>query len=84
MELRKRFRFDERTILDLTDLIRTGLERETNRGQPLPPETKVMMTLRYLASNAHQRVIGDTFGVSQKAVSTTIHEVIKLLALLIL
>ena len=70
VELRKRFRFDQRTIIDLTDLIRADFERETQRGHPLLPETKVMIALRYLASNSHQQTIADMFRVSQKAVST--------------
>ncbi|VDK79154.1 unnamed protein product [Cylicostephanus goldi] len=39
-------------------------------------EDQVLMTLRYLATNSHQTVIGDCFGVCQKAVSDVITRVV--------
>lgn len=39
-----------------------------------------MIALRYLASNSHQQTIADSFDVSQKAVSTSVNEVIDLLS----
>ncbi len=72
VELKQRYRFDQETIIWLTDLLRPELERNTGRSRALPAETQVLTALRYLASNAHQRVIADTLSIDQASVSRSI------------
>ncbi|VDM75042.1 unnamed protein product [Strongylus vulgaris] len=42
-------------------------------------EDQVLITLRYLATNSHQTVIADCFGISQKAVSDVVTRVVEAL-----
>ncbi|EYC24784.1 hypothetical protein Y032_0013g2106 [Ancylostoma ceylanicum] len=42
-------------------------------------ENKVIIALRYLATDAHEEVLADTIGVSQKTVSNAVAEVVKAL-----
>ncbi|EYB86605.1 hypothetical protein Y032_0276g1096 [Ancylostoma ceylanicum] len=64
----------------------TGVEKIVRMLSPLLPENgfepweilklnQVLFTLRYLATNSHQTVIADVFGVSQNAVSDVITRV---------
>lgn len=80
IELRKRYRFDKESILYLTNLIRAKLETDTCRGKPIPPEVKVMLALRFLASNSHQITVSDGFNINQASVSRAVHQVVDLLA----
>lgn len=65
-ELIRRYRFDKGGIKFITDLVCNDLpEIKNNRNRPIPHEILVMMALRYLATNAHQQVIADTFKCSQ-------------------
>ena len=75
-ELYDRFRFDRDGILYITDVIRSDLDSKNNRGLPLSPEHQVMATLRYLASNDLQIGVGDDFGISQQAISTSVAKVL--------
>ena len=54
-ELLKRFRSDRAGMIAVTDLIRGKLQSKTDRNRPLNPETKVAITLRYLATGKMQQ-----------------------------
>ena len=49
-QLVKRFRLDRAGIIAVTDLVRDRFQSRTERNRPLDPETKVAITLRYLAT----------------------------------
>ena len=75
----QRFRFDKCSVQYLTEEFCTGLESDTN-NHPISTETKMLVTLRFLASNSLQQVIGDTFGMSKGVVNGIIWEVIPRIA----
>ena len=58
-ELIKRYRLDREGILFVTNLVRAALKSDTNRFDPLTPELKVLITLRYLATGKMQKCSSD-------------------------
>lgn len=72
-ELYRRFRFDRSTILLITDMV--TISPGTARNHSISALHQVMITLRFLASNSHQMVISDTFGVSQPTISRIVDRV---------
>ena len=79
-ELIKRYRFDREGIIYVTDLVREALCSETSRSNPLTPEMKVIITLRYLATGKMQQCSSDDLGPSQSSISRTITQTIDALA----
>ena len=75
----QRFRFDKASVQYLAEEFCTGLESETNHF-PISIEAKMMVTLRYLASNSLQQVVGDIFGMSKGVVNGIIWKVIPRIA----
>ena len=75
----QRFRFDKSSVQYLTEEFCSGLECETNH-YPIPLQAKMLVTLRYLASNSLQQVIGDTFGFSKGVVNSITWKVIPRIA----
>ena len=71
-EFRERFRMNKNTFNDLLDEIRGSLDKENNRGRPIPPEIQLMVTLRYFATGTFQQVDGDLIGMAQTTVSDVI------------
>ena len=55
-ELIKRYRLDHAGIMFVTDLMRNVLTSPTARNKPIPPELKVVATLRYLATGKNATV----------------------------
>ena len=75
----QRFRFDKESVKYLVEEFGVGLGSKTSH-YPASAETKMVVTLRFLASNALQEVIGDTFGISKGGVNSMIWEVIPRIA----
>ncbi|XP_043246918.1 putative nuclease HARBI1 [Amphibalanus amphitrite] len=75
----ERYRFDKQSVDYLVEEFCGGLESRTNH-YPASAKTKMLVTLRYLASNALQEVIGDTFCISKGGVNNIIWEVIPRIA----
>ena len=61
------------------DLFGEDLDSKGN-FYPTSAETKILVTLRFLASNSFQEVIGDTFGLSKSTVNEIIWQVIPRIA----
>ncbi|CAJ0604866.1 unnamed protein product [Cylicocyclus nassatus] len=68
-----RFRREDvkKIVRMLEPLLDAGLE-----PWEISKEDQVLITLRYLATNTHQTMIGDCFGVCQKAVSDVVTRVV--------
>ena len=79
-ELIKRYRLDRNGILFVTNLVREALSSDTKRRNPLIPELKVIITLRYLATGKMQMCSSDDLGPSQPAISRAITQTIDALA----
>nr|XP_049699671.1 putative nuclease HARBI1 isoform X2 [Helicoverpa armigera] len=79
---KKRFRFNQESVLYIVSLIRNNLVKSDNRGLPVAPEIAVLLTLRYYATASFQLVCGDLISLSQPTVSNVVTKVSRLLALL--
>ena len=79
-ELIKRYRLDREGILFVTNLVREALSSETSRSNPLTPEMKVIITLRYLAIGKMQQCASDDLGPSQSSISRAISQTVDALA----
>ncbi|KAG0718500.1 putative nuclease HARBI1 [Chionoecetes opilio] len=75
-ELIRRYRLDREGILFVTNLVRAALESDTMRNNPLTPELKVIITLRYLATGKMQLCSSDDLGPSQPSISKAISQTI--------
>ncbi|KAH9629150.1 hypothetical protein HF086_011773 [Spodoptera exigua] len=51
---KKRFRFNQESVLYIVSLIRNNLVKSDNRGLPVAPEIAVLLTLRYYATASFQ------------------------------
>lgn len=78
-EFYQRFRFDKESVNFLCERFGTFCESKTY-CHPLPKEVKILITLRFMASNSLQQVVGDLFGCSQSTICTTIWQVLKVIA----
>ncbi|XP_049872110.1 putative nuclease HARBI1 isoform X1 [Pectinophora gossypiella] len=76
----KRYRFCQESVLFITSLLRSDLEKQDNRGLPIAPEIAVLLTLRFYATASFQIVCGDLLHISQPTASNIITKVSKLLA----
>lgn len=79
-ELIKRFRLDRAGIIAVTNLVRDRLQSRTERNKPLSPESKVAITLRYLATGKMQQCSCDDFGTTQPTISRVITQTVDALA----
>ena len=75
----QRFRFDKESVEYLAAEFAGDVTSKTNH-YPISAETKMLITLRFMASNSLQQVIGDTFGVSKSVVNGAIWQVIPKIA----
>ncbi|KAK3859062.1 hypothetical protein Pcinc_034785 [Petrolisthes cinctipes] len=76
----KRFQLDRAGIIAVTDLVRDKLQSRTERSRPLDPETKVAITLQYLATGKMQQCSCDDFGTTQPTISRVITQTLDALA----
>uniref|UniRef100_A0A3P9BSJ7 Putative nuclease HARBI1 n=1 Tax=Maylandia zebra TaxID=106582 RepID=A0A3P9BSJ7_9CICH len=69
-ELLRRYRLDRAGIMFVVDLLRDAITSPTRRHNAITPETKVITTLRYLATGKMQQYSSDDLGLSQSSVSS--------------
>uniref|UniRef100_A0A3P9B6H7 Putative nuclease HARBI1 n=1 Tax=Maylandia zebra TaxID=106582 RepID=A0A3P9B6H7_9CICH len=69
-ELLRRYRLDRAGIMFVVDLLRDAITSPTRRHNAITPETKVITTLRYLATGKMQQCSSDDLGLSQSSVSS--------------
>ena len=81
-ELIRRYRLDREGILFVTDLVRDAISPHTARNKAIPPELKVITTLRYLATGKMQQCSSDDLGPSQQTISRIIKETVYALSTL--
>ncbi|KAH7982038.1 hypothetical protein HPB52_002687 [Rhipicephalus sanguineus] len=73
-EFRMRYRFMKQSVVHILEELHLN-RSDDNRGEPLPPLLKLLITLRFYATGAMQCVVGDLVNVSQPSVSRSIWEV---------
>lgn len=54
VKFKKRYRFQQDSVLYITSLIKSDLENKDNRGLPIAPEAAVLLTLRFYATASFQ------------------------------
>ena len=64
-ELQKRFRFDKTGIELISSIVGPDLIKHHNNGRPISVHARVMISLRYLASNDFQIGVADDFSISK-------------------
>ncbi|KAK7502994.1 hypothetical protein BaRGS_00005620 [Batillaria attramentaria] len=62
-KLYKKFRFNRRDILELTDSVADSIEYLAERIGSLTPVLQVLLTLRFYATGTFQSAVGDIIGV---------------------
>ena len=75
-DLIKRYRVDRAAILFILSLIENLIQPATNRNQSVSALTKVLVTLRFLATGKYQQCSAVEFGLSQPTVCKIISEVL--------
>uniref|UniRef100_A0AAZ1XUX0 Putative nuclease HARBI1 n=1 Tax=Oreochromis aureus TaxID=47969 RepID=A0AAZ1XUX0_OREAU len=79
-ELLRRYRLDRAGIMFVVDLLRDAITSPTRRHNAITPETKVITTLRYLATGKMQQCSSDDLGLSQSSVSRVITQTLTALS----
>ncbi|XP_061170345.1 putative nuclease HARBI1 [Saccostrea echinata] len=81
-EFFQRYRFSPGSILYIVNGVSDDLQADTARNRPIPPLIQVLLFLRFVATGAHLRLIGDSLNASEcttgrvvKAVARAIIEV---------
>ncbi|XP_065667036.1 putative nuclease HARBI1 [Hydra vulgaris] len=74
VECRQKFRFPKVIINDIITTLHYDFSPLTARNNPINTETKVLISLRLLATGTFQGVIGDTSGISQSSTSRILSE----------
>uniref|UniRef100_A0A3P9BWJ3 Putative nuclease HARBI1 n=1 Tax=Maylandia zebra TaxID=106582 RepID=A0A3P9BWJ3_9CICH len=79
-ELLRRYRLDRAGIMFVVDLLRDAITSPTRRHNAITPKTKVITTLRYLATGKMQQCSSDDLGLSQSSVSRVITQILTALS----
>uniref|UniRef100_A0AAZ1XDW7 Putative nuclease HARBI1 n=1 Tax=Oreochromis aureus TaxID=47969 RepID=A0AAZ1XDW7_OREAU len=79
-ELLRRYRLDCAGIMFVVDLLRDAITSPTRRHNAITPETKVITTLRYLATGKMQQCSSDDLGLSQSSISRVIRQTLTALS----
>jgi hypothetical protein len=69
-------------MLQLVELIKLNLQRQSNRGVPLTPLQQTCVAMSYFASATFQRTAGLLGGVKKTCAHNTIHRVTRAICLL--
>ncbi|KIH66246.1 hypothetical protein ANCDUO_03429 [Ancylostoma duodenale] len=77
--LARKFRMGEVHLRRLCNLVAPLMNDNFTPNWSVDLENKVIIALRYLATDAHEKVLADTIGLSQKTVSNAVAEVVKAL-----
>ncbi len=73
-----RFRFSKWAVIDLLEKLESELiPPANNRGLPIPPLMKILVTLRFYASGLYHRENSDLLGISESATCRVIHDTTK-------
>ena len=70
------YRFPRAVIMELLAELREDLESRTRRTKAIPPLTKLLASLHFLASGSFQTTVGAVAGISQPSFSVILSEVL--------
>jgi nuclease HARBI1 len=73
MDLIDRYRLPRHLIIDICELVRDGIERETDRSHAIPVHTQVLSVLRFFGCGTFQKESAEIVGFSQSSQSRILH-----------
>lgn len=74
-EVYDRYRFSPETILFIVHGVSGILQSDTARNRPIPPLVQVLLFLRFVATGAHLRLVGDSLNVSESSAGRVVKSV---------
>ncbi|XP_061185188.1 uncharacterized protein LOC133193243 [Saccostrea echinata] len=74
-EIFQRYRFRPATTHFLVNGLHQELTTDTNRNKPISPLLQVLLFLRFVATGAHLRLVGDSLGISESSVCRSVKAV---------
>lgn len=74
-EFRKRFRFTKEGFSFIQQLLEPILKEPNLRGLPIEIADKILIALRFYATNSFQTVVGDLVGIDQATTCRILHKV---------
>ncbi|XP_062602379.1 uncharacterized protein LOC134264089 [Saccostrea cucullata] len=74
-EVYQRYRFRPASIIFITNGLSNTLSRDTGRNQAIPPLLQVLVFLRFIATGAHLRLVGDSLNISESSVGRIVKDV---------
>lgn len=76
-EIWDRYRFSQRSIMFIVEMIRPQIASATRRSMSLSPLLQVLLALRYFATGSYFSLVGESMGVSKAATIQAVHRVTK-------
>lgn len=73
-EFQRRYRFTRKTFYYVLGIFRDDIEATGNRGDPVPVEDRLLITLRYYATGSFQTVIADLIAIDQATVCRVVNQ----------
>ncbi|XP_062619673.1 putative nuclease HARBI1 [Saccostrea cucullata] len=74
-EVYQRYIFRPASIVFITNGLSNTLSRDTQRNQAIPPLLQVLVFLRFIATGAHLRLVGDSLNISESSVGRIVKDV---------
>jgi hypothetical protein len=74
-EVFQRYRFSPASIYFILDGIHDRIESDTARNRAIPSLLKLLLFLRFVATGAHLRLIGDSLNVSECSAGRAVRSV---------
>jgi hypothetical protein len=79
-QFRSRFRLTKDGFWEILNIIEADISAHNERGNPIPAEIKLLLTLRYYATGTFQEACGDLCDISQPSASRIIKRVSEAIA----
>ena len=79
-QFRSRFRLIKDGFREMLNTIEADISAHNERGNPIPAEFKLLLTLRYYATGTFQEACGDLCDISQLTASRIIRRVFEAVA----
>ncbi len=80
LDFYQRYRFDKASVNYLVATFGEDVDTMSYSCYSVKAEMKILITLRFLASNSLQQVVGDCFGLDKSTVCRIVNEVIPVIA----
>ena len=79
-QFRSRYRLTKAGFREMLNIIEADISAHNERGNPIPADIKLLLTLRYYATGTFQQACGDLCEISQPSASRIIKRVSEAIA----